>query len=229
MTSDDSQHSRTRLLRELEFLRAQLADPETPDYEQDEIPLLIDQVEKAIGDTDESAAEASTDANTEEIAALRAAYQQASEEIDGDRATPVEEAMARLAPDQAAGDANASPAQQALFEPDAQRLHTPPHLNAPSSTPTPVQPPRPVARGDNPFLPKHIRDRLEERRQALADDIAQASTFFPPKGAQPKNTASEHSTARALVDDLVAEYLPRIEADLRRRLLEQLNNNTDPG
>jgi hypothetical protein len=87
----------------------------------------------------------------------------------------------------------------------------------------------PAGRGDNPFLPRHIRDRLEERRQALANDIAQASTFFPLKANRPRVTAPELDLppvpeGQSLVDDLVAEYLPRIEAELRRRLTLQLKD-----
>ncbi len=85
----------------------------------------------------------------------------------------------------------------------------------------------PKGRGDNPFLPQHIRDRLEERRQALADDIAQASSFFPAKPDRPRTAAPKLDLLpgeQSLVDDLVAEYLPRIETELRRRLARQFKD-----
>lgn len=111
-------------------------------------------------------------------------------------------------------DNNVLPGQQPLFE---KRL---------SSETEPAPATRPTAHGENPFLPKHIRDRLDERRRALADDIAQATDSYRRSMAgRDSPSAASEPDEQAIVDDLIAQYLPRIEAELRFRLARKLEQS----
>lgn len=74
-------------------------------------------------------------------------------------------------------------------------------------------------KSENPFLPKHIRDRLSANR-ALQQEIAKSFnsppyTRFPPPAP---STAAELSADEQLIDELVQRYLPKIEAELRDKL-----------
>lgn len=96
-----------------------------------------------------------------------------------------------------------------------------------------VRPERPTrATGENPFLPKHIRDRLHTNK-ALVDIIKE--TPLAPANAPRTVTEQIHeeiieqlppqlSSERVhhLVEDVIALYMPRIEAELRERLLVEL-------
>ncbi len=96
-----------------------------------------------------------------------------------------------------------------------------------------VRPERPTrATGENPFLPKHIRDRLHTNK-ALVDIIKETPLPQPstPKAiseqvhdALVEQLPSQLSSERVqhLVDDVIALYMPRIEAELRERLLVEL-------
>lgn len=97
------------------------------------------------------------------------------------------------------------PGQQSLF-------------NEPSSESTLAnkesiaQKPEPALPTDeNPFLPKHIRDRLQGNKPHLG-----MQGFKPSELTS--NTSKQQVQARALVDELVTEYLPKMEAELRQRL-----------
>lgn len=69
---------------------------------------------------------------------------------------------------------------------------------------------------ENPFLPKHIRDRLQGNRSTPPP-----ATTVPP--AQPVAASSNSkSSEEQLVDELVKTYLPKIERELRERLRNML-------
>lgn len=81
-------------------------------------------------------------------------------------------------------------------------------------------------KANNPFLPKHIRDRLHTNR-SLQDEImhssaSTASTIPAAKisATKPFVTNSASSEENQLIDELVQNYLPKIERELRRRLRE---------
>ncbi len=79
--------------------------------------------------------------------------------------------------------------------------------------------------GENPFLPQHIRDRLSSTHKAL--EKSQSEQISTPPSTQrtsstQQNQANQSSTHQKLVDELVAEYLPKIESELRQRLSETL-------
>lgn len=70
------------------------------------------------------------------------------------------------------------------------------------------------ALGDNPFLPKHVRKRLENPSQNPATISANAIQQIANNNA---------GYTERLVDQLVAKHLPKLEAELRQKLLEAVN------
>lgn len=76
------------------------------------------------------------------------------------------------------------------------------------------------AQGENPFLPKHIRDRLQGNRAA-------SSNITQPLPVQLE--------VDQILDDIINQFLPAIETKLRARLkpvidrqLSELDNNNEP-
>lgn len=96
-----------------------------------------------------------------------------------------------------------------------------------------IRPQRPTrATGENPFLPKHIRDRLHTNKALI--DIIKESPLPPPAAARPLSD-HVHETVKEqlppqlptenlhhIVEEVIALYMPRIEAELRERLLEEI-------
>ncbi|MBU2986020.1 hypothetical protein KO528_11720 [Saccharophagus degradans] len=100
---------------------------------------------------------------------------------------------------------------------------------------------RPKASGENPFLPAHIRERLTSSRNQLMEDLAQVDSTLkkPPSShgkpaqpsaftrvtpAEPPKKEAEDSEAiqQEIIDQLVAKFLPEIEAELRAHLEKRL-------
>jgi hypothetical protein len=117
-----------------------------------------------------------------------------------------------------------------------------------SVTPPPVSPPltKPLPKkSENPFLPQHILDRLNQGKRNLVEEIAQSSAALDASTAilrtharaerltkptyseaRPQHSFSRDKSAQQkqkMVDDLVEEYLPLIAAELRRRLRKLLD------
>lgn len=74
-------------------------------------------------------------------------------------------------------------------------------------------------KAENPFLPKHVKDRLEKERALYQKEIDEASKA---SGLTTKIPKSENQ--HAIVDELVAMYLPKIEQELRERLKRRLKS-----
>ena len=96
-----------------------------------------------------------------------------------------------------------------------------------------VRPQRPTrATGENPFLPKHIRDRLHTEKTLV--DIIKESPLPPPAAARPLSDHVHEAVKEQLppqlsseslhhvVEEVIALYMPRIEAELRERLLNEI-------
>lgn len=91
---------------------------------------------------------------------------------------------------------------------------------------------------DNPFLPKHIRERLGSSSEYVEElekqrrDLEQQSLTMPLSAATPSTLdRDDHKKAKnplqktvanpdELIDSLVQQYLPIIEDDLKKRLKE---------
>lgn len=128
------------------------------------------------------------------------------------------------------------PGQRSLFD------------NKPATVKTPDQPaakptirPAVQTRGENPFLPQHIRERLHTNK-ALLDIIKESplpEVTIPPRPARytsepakSQNTPKEKlppvlppEKLHQMVEGIIAVYLPKIEAELRQRLLEALQDD----
>ncbi len=75
--------------------------------------------------------------------------------------------------------------------------------------------------GENPFLPSHIRARLQQNKTSMLEDLADVGRTLA------RHEQSLHSDEEAygeLIDQLVAEYLPEIEKQLRVKLRERLHS-----
>jgi hypothetical protein len=105
----------------------------------------------------------------------------------------------------------------------------------------------PTKKSENPFLPQHILDRLNQGKRNLVEEIAQSSAaldastailrtharaerLHKPVFTETKTTANfSFSRDRAaqqkqkIVDELVDDYLPLLAAELRRRLRKLLD------
>jgi len=78
------------------------------------------------------------------------------------------------------------------------------------------------ATGENPFLPKHMKDRLEKEKSLYQREI-DAATKIP--GLNPY--VGKPDAEQALINELVKLYLPQIEEELRRRLHESIKQQKE--
>lgn len=116
------------------------------------------------------------------------------------------------------------PGQQALFDEEQSPAKKPTTQN---STPTRKPAPRKNL-SNNPFLPEHVRRRLDQTSAALTS-TTQASTTQTSREPIKPTTIHSHNASytEQLVDQLVEQYLPKIEADLRARLLAAVKPQTN--
>lgn len=133
---------------------------------------------------------------------------------------------------------------QAYIEQDVKAFPEP--AIPPAFTPPPVENAKPLPKkSDNPFLPQHILDRLNQGKRNLVEEIAQSSAALDASTAilrtharaerlsrptysenRPQYSFSRDKSAQQkqkMIDDLVEEYLPLIAAELRRRLRKILD------
>lgn len=93
-----------------------------------------------------------------------------------------------------------------------------PSLFTEEGRPPQSRPPRPTrATGENPFLPAHIRARLQGSQPAL-DAFKTPPDNVEHKAADHKAGLSPNEARSALIDAIVRESLPELEAKLRERL-----------
>lgn len=131
---------------------------------------------------------------------------------------PLPEALMNVndaAPTQEDLPMNTLPGQQSLFDTQEMQLE----IEKPvSSKQTPV-PATPKAAVENPFLPKHIKDKLDKERLLYQQEVNAPSYFRPSSTTNHVPKSAEEK----LIDDLVNSYLPKIKEELRRRLRETLH------
>ncbi len=212
-------NSKHAMLRELEDIKDSLRSediniPILTDTVNDKTPPVEEQLafdEKLIFDEadedEEVALQFGDDSELDEEALLRAAYR---ETLNG---APILEGQQSLFDD----DIHRTGVRQAINSEDYELL--------------------PTARGENPFLPQHIRDRLSQGKNSFLEEIAMVSASLnrntrlsehplDPNRAEisPPKSSKPNLDQQILVDELVAHYLPQIEKDLRRKLLEILTN-----
>ena len=129
-----------------------------------------------------------------------------------------------------------------------QGYESPQETQSPPPAQPATQPPQPPAtakedKGANPFLPKHIIDKLDQGRKDLEDDILQSSAALDVSTAllrtharaeQMSSTRTNNNPFAAkdrvsqqkqkLVDEIVEEYLPLLASEMRRRLHKMLDD-----
>lgn len=87
---------------------------------------------------------------------------------------------------------------------------------------------------ENPFLPKSASTPKPQPSlagsKAIEAQIAQRAASMPPRPTQAAPIAPAgglgDSEIHALVDEVLAEWLPKIERDLRNRLIDALKNRS---
>lgn len=131
----------------------------------------------------------------------------------------LEDEIPVLPPDDADGDADT---QIPLLGADAPRSSADPLRKA-------------LSERENPFLPKSASAPKPQPpltgSKAIEALIAQRAASMPPRttpaaaASAPANVLSD-SEVHALVDEVLAEWLPKIERDLRNRLIDALKNRS---
>jgi len=92
-----------------------------------------------------------------------------------------------------------------------------------------------LAERENPFLPRAAIERLAREREQMPAALRPTPTPTPPPAPAPapalqpqRDTPDLDDRAmRALVDETLAVWLPRIERELRERLLRELRGEDD--
>lgn len=233
--TDDKRTTRYKILGELESIKSLLEEDGKPlepplltdPVEDDEAPLLTEAWQ------DRDAKAPVPELAEDDIPLLQETID------DGARDTPSEISVARGRPP-ARDDADdlepsiealpkaVNPEEQpGLFDSASTKENGEPHQ--PSSSPrseasasaagesessSPLE-----KKSENPFLPKHIRDRLKANRE-LQQEMVKAFTsppytpFPPPTRKKPPNDAADEQ----LIEHLLQRYLPKIEAELRQKL-----------
>lgn len=206
--SSDQTHTPEAMLSELESIKELLFEGD--DLEEFDIPVLDHTVINEVLESPSSSAE---DNNNISGTAQEAVQEDSIEDNTGTRYHPLSEQDSNSAEqalehnDIITPEKSPHPIDQAsLFQDDSTAL---------SSHQNPVK-----AHGENPFLPKHIRDRLQGNR-AASSNINQALPV--------------QLEADQILDDIINQFLPAIETKLRARLkpiidrqLADAGSNNDP-
>jgi len=100
------------------------------------------------------------------------------------------------------------------------------------------------AKGENPFLPKHIRERLHTTKSLMdvikeapldtqavyhnkfVSEHPEAQALEPSKESRAEKL-SDHDKLDILINEVIAEFMPKIEAELRARLTTNLTASTN--
>ncbi|WP_075184604.1 hypothetical protein [Teredinibacter haidensis] len=243
-TPENSIPSKEALIQELEELKSSLLD-EVPHYQKEK---RVEQSTSLLADINEEyhdgeEATLKTDSIGEEEQAGKAedfSAKAAAEKTHYGTGEPPTLAEGNFTPEiqehqttsntVEASDISAEslPGQQPLFEEDLAASNI---KNSKNNTPKTVLP---EAKGENPFLPTHIRERLSENKNAIFEELTHVGETLAKHGfgsnsdkAAPLLSEAEllqEAANSELIDELVAKYLPTIEKELRTKLREQLLN-----
>ena len=93
---------------------------------------------------------------------------------------------------------------------------------------------RELSERENPFLPKATLDQIKQSQaqtsKSIEKMIAQRSTTATSQPASPGAGTARPSLSdaeiRALVDEILASWMPGIERELRNRLIDELKNKS---
>ncbi len=76
---------------------------------------------------------------------------------------------------------------------------------------------------ENPFLPRHIKQKLEKEKSLYQQQLSETAPITPVTPSAVRKIPQDNET---LIDELVDAYLPKIEQELRQRLRESLNSQS---
>ncbi len=76
---------------------------------------------------------------------------------------------------------------------------------------------------ENPFLPRHIKQKLEKEKSLYQQQLSETAPITPVIPNVARKTPQDNES---LIDELVDAYLPKIEQELRQRLRESLNTQS---
>lgn len=109
-----------------------------------------------------------------------------------------------------------------------------PPAQAPLTPPAAPALEKAIAERENPFLPRATMERLAQHHRQTPQALrpaAPAPLSSSPPPATPAPAASEprldDRAMRAIVDEILAAWMPRIERELRTRLLDELRGDDD--
>lgn len=194
--SNDKQKTRAKLLSELESIKDLLQEEELQDFEPPLLTSTVDAIEDA---------------------PLLTEVLEEDPTIPDEEAIPIlEEAVELPTAEPPPVEAKTEPADKAKSELKPQQPEEP--EPAAPDTASAAAKLKPSAPGENPFLPKHIRDRLAaNRKNQTAMMEALAPIAKPASAAKPAAPSDQQ-----LIDEMVQRFLPAIESALRERLQEVL-------
>lgn len=114
-----------------------------------------------------------------------------------------------------------------LLEPEGDSHTQIPLLDSSPATPDthPLQ--QALAERENPFLPRAAIERLARERQQMPAALQPTPAPAPPPQAISDTPNLDDRAMRALVDETLAVWLPRIERELRERLMRELRGEDD--
>ncbi len=244
----NSKPSKQALLDELETIRTSLM-PEDGAEHSDEEPIQLTEADMVI----ESDFESELDATREmPIIETGAPDENLDFELDipdsDDESEPTQEQE---------NPVHVLPGQQSLFEEKgsskdkssnednnlSQGKDSPSREQTPdrSTKVTPDKADKTEAAAENPFLPRHIKQKLEKEKSLYQQQLNEATPIQPTSaqrlaaskkidaesGATPVTTtpATTPTSTDTLIDELVDEHLPQIEQELRRRLRARLGDD----
>ncbi len=118
------------------------------------------------------------------------------------------------------------PGQQSLFDEQNRRAAIEDATESDSTA-------TPELKAENPFLPAHIREKLNQNRSDMLENLANVgATLAQQEDAlhhqkDREQGAESSSDVSGLVDELVQKYLPMMEKELRIRLGQRLSEDED--
>ncbi len=223
--SESKSEKKNALLKDLESIK-QLLDEESAETDLDlaEPPLLqpLDsaQLDEEEPELDLPILTETLDDDSEpplEPPLLTAKNEEFAEEI------PLLETVAEPAAKKPAS----SPAQASLFEDADKPAKEAPKAKAEAKAPEKKT--NEAEDNDNPFLPKHIRERLHINRTLQQEIEVQMQNMINAKveAAKPKPPTLSDEALQRVVDEIIGRHLPVIERDLRNMLLAALRRTED--
>ena len=80
---------------------------------------------------------------------------------------------------------------------------------------------------ENPFLPAHLRQRLNNQHAAESSAQNDILNNMNESADEQRLSTANASYTQRLIDQLVSHHLPKIEAELRRKLVAVVKNHND--